>query len=474
MGVVIAPSWPALQPLRGHGRGEAKIWGLVPKEQLPTYSVFYEGRTSDRGHLFVRTSCTGRSRSAISYFGLISEWLPPRSARTPGAPDGPMRRRTLFRRRAGGESLGRPRSVLACTPLEGKCWRLVRLTGNAPWRTPMPWARTTGLSSTAADSSFRTASTFWTLPGFAKALRALSWILDRTLRLRAENTTWRTDRQQFASSHPLVPTIEVPRERFSTQREGLPYPVPLEASFFLPTSEPLRPRRQVYCEELLDALALGVGDYFEKNRVFRSIGIALSGGRDSLLTLLIAHRYASKVRPPNPGSLLNAFYMPSRFSSEGTRTAAESVCRELGVPFQVVPIEDAFNVELAAARSMLSEGEALSPLAEQNIQARIRGQRMWTWSNSTGALFLQTGNMSERAVGYTTIGGDLMGALAVIANVPKTVVMYLLDYLQETLRSEGIRQVLSRPAGPEARAQPGGRRGADAVPHPGRVLLSLR
>jgi NAD+ synthase (glutamine-hydrolysing) len=74
---------------------------------------------------------------------------------------------------------------------------------------------------------------------------------------------------------------------------------------------------------------------------------------------------------------------------------------------------------------------------------------MWNWSNSSGGLFLQTGNMSEKAVGYTTIGGDLMGALAVIANVPKTVVMYLLDYLQEKTGYEGIKKVLAKPAGPE-------------------------
>jgi NAD+ synthase (glutamine-hydrolysing) len=74
---------------------------------------------------------------------------------------------------------------------------------------------------------------------------------------------------------------------------------------------------------------------------------------------------------------------------------------------------------------------------------------MWSWSNSSGGLFLQTGNMSERAVGYTTVGGDLMGALAVIANVPKTVVIYLLDYLAEKTGLTGIRKTIARPAGPE-------------------------
>src|SRR5690606_15953254 len=67
----------------------------------------------------------------------------------------------------------------------------------------------------------------------------------------------------------------------------------------------------------------------------------------------------------------------------------------------------------------------------------------------SGGLFLQTGNMREKSVGYTTVGGDLMGALAVIANVPETVVMYLLDYLNETTGLRGISKVLAKPAGPE-------------------------
>jgi NAD+ synthase (glutamine-hydrolysing) len=74
---------------------------------------------------------------------------------------------------------------------------------------------------------------------------------------------------------------------------------------------------------------------------------------------------------------------------------------------------------------------------------------MWNWSNSTGGLFLQTGNMSEKAVGYTTVGGDLEGALSVISNLPKTVVIYLLEHLQSIHAFEGIKLVFAHPAGPE-------------------------
>src|SRR5687768_15852394 len=104
---------------------------------------------------------------------------------------------------------------------------------------------------------------------------------------------------------------------------------------------------------------------------------------------------------------------------------------------------------MEATKQMLGPQKELTPVTRQNIQARLRAQRMWNWANTSGGLFLQTGNMSEKAVGYTTVGGDLMGALGVLANVPKTVVMYLLDYLYERTGYEGIRLVLAKAPGPE-------------------------
>jgi NAD+ synthase (glutamine-hydrolysing) len=116
--------------------------------------------------------------------------------------------------------------------------------------------------------------------------------------------------------------------------------------------------------------------------------------------------------------MIRAFFMPSRHTSAKTTAAARQLAADLGVPLVEHSIEDAFTIEETAARALLSSGESLSRLARQNIQARLRAQRMWTWSNSSAGLFLQTSNMSEKAVGYTTIGGDLEGALSVIANLP--------------------------------------------------------
>jgi NAD+ synthase (glutamine-hydrolysing) len=280
-----------------------------------------------------------------------------------------------------------------------------------------------------------------TLPRFAQTWAGAVVDLDRTLRLRTENTTWRDDKKTWASREVAAQTLAVD---FKTRREGLTFPVPPNRSFFLPSTEAPPSARERYCEDLLDALSLGIGDYFEKTRGFKCIGIALSGGRDSLLTLLIAHRYASRAKVP-----LETFFMPTRYSSQGTRDAAALIAQELGVAFSIVGIDEAFEREMAAATEMLGAERPLTPITMQNVQARLRAQRMWNWANSSGGLFLQTGNMSEKAVGYTTIGGDLMGALAVISNLPKTVVMYLLEYLSEKTGSAGIRAVTARPAGPE-------------------------
>ncbi len=274
--------------------------------------------------------------------------------------------------------------------------------------------------------------------------------LDRTARLRSENTTWRLDREQYGEGDAWPEVIDaVDAVSTAESRSSLKYPVPAQRSFFLPGKDCRRSAREELCEDILDALSLGIGDYFEKTGAFKVIGVSLSGGRDSLLTLLIAHRYASKVHSDNPGKILRAFYQPSRFSSAETRLGAETICKDLNVPLEIIPIDDAFERELEIAKQMLDDGQDVSEITKQNIQARIRAQRMWNWSNSAGGLFLQTGNMSEKAVGYTTIGGDLMGALAVLANVPKTVVMYLLDYIYEKQGYEGIQRVLAKPAGPE-------------------------
>ncbi len=117
--------------------------------------------------------------------------------------------------------------------------------------------------------------------------------------------------------------------------------------------------------------------------------------------------------------------------------------------FREMPIEEAFEREVKAAEAMLSPGETLTRLTRQNIQARIRGMRMWNWANASRGMWLQTGNMSEKAVGYTTIGGDLMGAYSLLGNLPKTIVIRLLDYLREKHGFEALEELMKTEASAE-------------------------
>ncbi|MCP3059177.1 NAD(+) synthase [Myxococcus sp. K38C18041901] len=423
-----------------------RVLGLVPKEKLPTYSVFYEARTFGRGQPGMAEVYRGVPLGDYLFqfdFGLIA----PEVCEDIWSADGPMRRRTY----SGAELV----INLSASPFRlgfVETRRELIATRAADHQCTIAYCNAVGsndgLIFDGGGFLNQNGRHVMETPRFQEGYAAAVVDLDRTLRLRGEATTWRVDRETWLSSGGgRVPVLDC-TQAVATRREALTYPVPPQRSFFLPGPDKRRPAREALCEDILDALALGVGDYFEKTRAFKVLGIALSGGRDSLLTLLIAHRYAKRARPDNPGSLIQAFYMPSRFSSDSTREAAETIARELGVAFQVVSIDEAFERERAVAETMLG-GAPVTAITEQNIQARLRAQRMWNWSNSCGGLFLQTGNMSEKSVGYTTIGGDLMGALAVISNVPKTVVMYLLDYLQETTGHEGIRKVLAKPAGPE-------------------------
>lgn len=420
------------------------VHGLVPKEKLPTYNVFYEGRTFSRGHPGMNERHKGVPMGDFIFrfdFGLMGVEV----CEDLWSADGPMRRRSysgaelIVNLSASPYRIGfmqSRRELIATRASDHQC---TLVYSNAV-------GSNDGLVFDGGGYVNQNGRSALEAPRFTDGFVSTTVDLDRTSRLRSENTTWRDDCESYVAQHASVPIIEAPG--FASKRGALRYPVPAHGSFFLPPPRTPANVRAEFCEEILDALALGAGDYFEKTGAFKKFGIALSGGRDSLLTLLVLHRYAKKRLPDAPGSLIDAFYMPTRYSSQATQSAAQQICVDLGVPLQILSIDDAFEREREATLKMLA-GAPLTPITEQNIQARLRAQRMWNWSNSSGGLFVQTGNMSEKAVGYTTIGGDLMGALAVIANVPKTVVMYLLDYLGETTGYPGIGAVLAKAAGPE-------------------------
>jgi NAD+ synthase (glutamine-hydrolysing) len=431
-----------------------KILGVVPKEKLPTYNVFYEARVFARG-------CPGlvdTVHDGIPFGDLVFDF----DFATVGleicediwSPDGPMRRRSY----AGAEVIvnlsaspfrlgvvSTRREMIATRAADNQCVvAYANLVGGND-----------GLVFDGGGFVAQNGRMVLEAARYREGFTAINVDLDRTQRLRNEATTWRDDQQIFAAESPAIARVKAPSP--SEGREALAYPIPQGRSFFLPGDPPKTTPREDFCEDLLDALALGLGDYFEKTGAFKSIGVALSGGRDSLLCLYLARRWVSRrygdLGPEGEKAtareLLRAFFMPSRFSSKETQAAAEQAAKDLDAPFAVVSIDDAIEPELAHVAKMLQPGETVGNMAKQNVQARIRAQRMWTWANSAGGLFLQTSNMSEKSVGYTTIGGDMEGALSVIANVPKTVVNYLLDYLLEKTKLPGILLTLKKPASAE-------------------------
>jgi NAD+ synthase (glutamine-hydrolysing) len=168
-------------------------------------------------------------------------------------------------------------------------------------------------------------------------------------------------------------------------------------------------------QEVYEALVLGTRDYVRKNG-FTDVLIGLSGGIDSSLVAAIA------VDALGPEQVVGVL-MPSRFSSGGSVTDAEALAANLGIRTITVPIEDAH----AAFLDMLAPTFAgIEPgLAEENLQARIRGTILMAMSNKFGSLVLTTGNKSEIATGYSTLYGDMAGGFSVIKDVPKMLVYAL-------------------------------------------------
>ncbi len=425
---------------------KGKILGIVPKEKLPTYGVFYEGRTFSGG-VPARVSDIG----GVPFGDLIFEFpfgvLAVEVCEDIWSPDGPMRRRAY----SGAEI------IVNCSA--------------SPWRAGVVEFRRSMIAVRAADNQAtvvyvnlfggndslvfdgggyvnQNGALLRDFPRWRSGHVTLDLDLDRTAHERRENTTWRNDCQTFLAEYDPVLTISFP--------EG---PKPNLPGFALarPSSAETQSKgAETYFEDLIAAMKTGLAGYFEKAGVFSRIGIALSGGKDSVLVLILSWLYArdrfshlnEAERAHKIREFIHCFSMPTHFNSESTKTIAREICAELGVTFKELPIEDAFGREIEATRAMLS-GRDATAFTMQNIQSRLRAMRMWNWANSAGALWLQSGNMSEKSVGYTTMGGDLMGGYSLIGNMPKTMVTALLHHLHATYRWPVLERLLHTVASAE-------------------------
>ena len=176
------------------------------------------------------------------------------------------------------------------------------------------------------------------------------------------------------------------------------------------------------------ALVMGTRDYVDKCG-FGDVVIGLSGGIDSAVTAVIA------AEALGPGRV-HGVAMPSRYSSDHSLTDAEVLARNLGIDYRVIEIEPVHR----AMENVLAPhfGDRPPGIAEENIQARARGNILMSLSNKFGWLLLTTGNKSELAVGYCTLYGDMCGGLAVLSDVPKRMVYQLARHVNESAGRELI------------------------------------
>jgi NAD+ synthase (glutamine-hydrolysing) len=196
-------------------------------------------------------------------------------------------------------------------------------------------------------------------------------------------------------------------------------------------------------EQMRRALELGLTDYVGKNG-FREVVIGVSGGIDSALTAAIAVEALGRDR-------VHCVSMPSRFSSEGTRTDARRLAESLGTDFRELPIGDVVAAFEATLATSFAGREP--DLAEENLQARVRGVLLMALSNKFGWLVVTTGNKSELSVGYATLYGDTAGGFALLKDVYKTDVFRLARHLNErTGRAVIPETIIERPPSAELRA----------------------
>ncbi len=199
---------------------------------------------------------------------------------------------------------------------------------------------------------------------------------------------------------------------WSTSRTTISGPAPQTSK---PALAKRKPNEISLTEEIYKGLVLGTKDYICKNG-FTKVVIGLSGGVDSSLVALIATDALGQEN-------VIGVSMPSRFSSPGSITDAIALAHNLGISLLSLPIDKIFQIYLDSLQGVFQGTKA--DTAEENLQARIRGNLLMALSNKFGWLVLPTGNKSEMATGYATLYGDMAGGFAILKDVPKTLVYQL-------------------------------------------------
>lgn len=448
---------------------EGAVQGLVLKRYLPTYSIFYEGRNWtawDQGVTEINGTPAGDLVFRLPY-GVISAEI---------CEDLWANREPAMNRVLAGAEVICNLSASPFVPRKNVQRRRLVLSSAESLACVYAYANLLGLDNSRLvfdGGGFIATPNGIVVEGaiLSKAYWALATgvvDLDEVARARAENSTWR----QAAARKDAA------REVLRIDLRGSAWkPAPVSAfaaqlpeSLFVPEPPGKGPvvEAERYLDELFDALVLGLRDYFEKVGAFERYLVALSGGRDSALCLLLAVHAAKALNGAEDGDgvadRVASVYLPNDvYSSAATQEAARALAEELGVPFQVVSIAEESEVALRKAAELAGGEDRVAPMARQNLQARVRGNMMLNWANSSTGLLLVTSNLSEAAVGYTTTGGDNQGGYSPIANVPKTLVERLLAHVARRDGLKSAEKVLAIP--PSAELAPEQQDEADLMPY---------
>ncbi|MBX6341838.1 MAG: NAD+ synthase, partial [Thermomicrobiaceae bacterium] len=370
-----------------------EVVAAVPKHHLPTYGVFDEDRYFSRGAETVRL-LWGNLRFGVTVCEDL--WYPL----------GP------------GSSLGAA-GVDLLLNINGSPYQ----RGKRQWRQTMLQTRASDIGcylgyvnlAGGQDELVFDGNSLVLDPDGAVLARGASFGADLVvvdLPVETVLSSWLHDpRRRWLAAEPGVASLPVRDLRLDLPLPPAPRePIPPDLQG---TERPLEGVEEVYA-----ALVTGVRDYARKTG-FRAALVGLSGGIDSSLTACIA---ADALGPEQVTGLA----MPSRYSSEASLEDARAVAQALGIGFHVVPIDP---IHQAFRQALAPLGQPEEPdLADENVQARIRGTLLMTYSNRFGPLVLTTGNKTEMACGYATLYGDMAGGFAVLKDVPKLEVYALARY----------------------------------------------
>lgn len=406
----------AIVAAKGH------IVGVVPKMHLPEYSVFVDGRTFAKGckgmqeHLGPELD---NAQFGDMLFSTSDLCFAVEICEDTWATDGPMMPHALD----GAEMIINISASPERIGVVDTRRRMVQQR-SADAEATVVYVNAFGgndaLSFDGGGFVAQCGSLVAELPRHKESVEVTEVNLDAVHRSRMRNTTWR---DMVRECRKPIARVEINAQMGRFNCFSLPRPLV---------------RKWPPREDIVECLLTGLDGYFTKCGCFKGIVISLSGGRDSVLTTILAVLWARRTGR-NVEKTVRCFSQPSRFNSEGTKSVARDIAEALGCSFVEEPITDAFNREIEALCNMLDcTEEELSPLTKQNTQARIRGSRMWNISNATGALWLQCSNLSELCTGYSTIGGDMMGSFSLLGDVKKTEINSLLEEFKECRDDQSV------------------------------------